>query len=491
MSGHDWQTFDWQGARYNQGDLIPGDPTQVASLGRQLRQAADMITQQVNNLRGLIDGHGFDSDSGRAFQEQIGDAADNLSKVYNRYDEAAKALGTTVRASSAKSDMNWGSGTEWASTLELAQVKVVDALNRGKTADSESSNAQKQITTANQAAAANPHPAPAGQPDPAMTKLTGQKQQADSDVSQAGRDIDSAISLRDAEGKAVASAIRHVIDHDGLKDPSGFWNFVGDVIAEVGHIAGAISAVCGVLALICSFIPGLQALGLLLGTISLITGLVALGCDTISALDGKGTWLDVGIDALGCLSFGAGRVLGEGAKGAEVLAKGAEAADTLKDARALASAGADFSDAWDMSSSLRGGMKLMDGMDAIKAAKNFTPTGLGDVAKLWTGVRQGASGLEVVNALKGAADSPFAMKAWGSAVPWLASQTIPLGLGTVNLANSSGWGWDNNNFLSPITGQAWFDGAKNHSAWGSNGIPGLNWSWESNGGWHADALADG
>src|SRR5437764_61504 len=103
------------------GDHIKIDTGLLADMGTQLgkmRDAADEIQRQVSNLRGLIDGHGFDSDSGKAFQGQIGDAADNLAKVHNRYDEAAKALGTTVRPSSAQSDMSWGSGTEWASTVE-------------------------------------------------------------------------------------------------------------------------------------------------------------------------------------------------------------------------------------------------------------------------------------------------------------------------------------------------------------------------------------
>lgn len=489
----DWQSFDWQGARYTQGDLIPGNPTQVATLGKQMRDAADEIQRQVANLRGLIQGHGFDSDSGRAFQEQIGDAADNLSKIYSRYDEAAKALGTTVRAASPKSDMTWASGTEWASTLELAQVKVQDALNRGKTADSESTSAQKQIDTANAQAASNPHPAaPAGQPDPAMTRLTGQKQQADGDLQQAWGDIVAAKNLRDAEGRAVASAIRDVIDHDGLKDHTGFWDTVGDIVAEVGHIAGAISAACGVLALICSFIPGLQGVAAILGTISLITGLVALGCDTISAMDGKGTWLDVGLDALGCLSFGAGRVLGEGAKGAEALAKAGKAEEAIGDARALQSVGTEFSDAWNISSQVNGfSGSMFDAIDAVKAGKNFTPTKLGEMWNVWKGAREGASGLDVFNAVRGAQGSPFATKAFATGVPWLASQTVPLGLGVANLANSSGWGWDNNKPWSPLTGANVFDHAKTHSAWGMNGIPGVNWNWEPDGGWHSDALKAG
>ncbi|MFL6110698.1 MAG: WXG100 family type VII secretion target [Catenulispora sp.] len=489
--GHDWQSFDWQGARYNQGDLIPGNPDQVATLGRKLRDAADTIDRQVANLRAMIDGNGFDSDSGRAFQEQIGDAADNLQKVHKRYDEAARALGTSVRAVDAKSDMSWGSGTEWASTLELAQMKAKEALNRGKTADAESSSAQRQIDTANAAAAHTPPPPPGSPPDPATTRLHNQKTQADGDLQNAGRDLQAAIDLRDREGRAVASAIKDVIEHDGLKDESGFWHDVAAVVAEIGHIAGALSAVFGVLALVCAFIPGLQALGALFGTLSLITGLVALGCDTISALDGNGTWLDVGIDLLGVASFGAGRVLGEGAKGAEVLAKAGKAEAILSDARALQSVGTEFSDAWGIASEFGGGMKMMDAFDAMKTAKNFSPAGIGDVLHGFQGVKQGASGLDMIGYLRGAAGSPFSMKAFAYGGGWAASQTVPLALGWGNLANSGGWGWDNGNALSPVTGQNWFDHAKTHSPVGMNGIPGVNWNWEPDGGWHAGALQGG
>ena len=54
------------------------------------------------------------------------------------------------------------------------------------------------------------------------------------------------------------------------------------------------AAILGVLALALSWVP---VLGEVLGALALIASVVALVCDTVSALDGKGTWLDVAIDA--------------------------------------------------------------------------------------------------------------------------------------------------------------------------------------------------
>lgn len=146
---HDWKTFDWQGARIQQGDLVPGDPSSVAQLGAQLRATADMIQKQAAALRNLTDGDGWDADSGRAFAEKVGSTADLLQKAWGRYDEAATALGTRVRAAHPGDVMAWKSGTEWASTLELAQVNGGDALRRGKDADAESASTQRQIDHAN------------------------------------------------------------------------------------------------------------------------------------------------------------------------------------------------------------------------------------------------------------------------------------------------------------------------------------------------------
>jgi len=333
----DWTSFDWQGAVVTQGDLIPGDPYQVAALGKRFRDTADAINAQAANLRNLVSSQNFDdSDSGRAFAKQVGDTADLLAKAFGRYNEAADALGTNVRPSGPHDEVSWRSGTEWASTLELAQVKAQDALNRGRAADADSASAQRQIHTAQANALPVPAPGappvpPGSHPDPTNTPgangMTPAEQKAHSDkaaadalVNKAGADIQHAIDIRDREGKAVSGAINDFINSDGLKNPTHHWWDIdwATVIADIGHIAGVIGGVCGILALALSWVP---VVGEVLGAIALVAGAVALVCDTISALDGKGNWFDVAIDVVGLLSCGAGRALGTFAK----MSKGVEA----------------------------------------------------------------------------------------------------------------------------------------------------------------------
>ncbi|MEZ0110860.1 hypothetical protein ABH920_004875 [Catenulispora sp. EB89] len=324
----DWTSFDWQGAVVTQGDLVPGDPYQVAALGKRFRATADAINQQAANLRNLVNGQGWDSDSGRAFADQVGQTADLLQKAFGRYNEAADALGSNVRPSGPHDEVSWRSGTEWASTLELAQVKAQDALNRGKSADADSQSAQRQITNAQANALPSPTPGapptPNVNPDPVNTpgangmtpaeqKAHNDKAAADAVLNQAGADIQHAIDIRDSEGRAVAGAINDFINTDGLKNPTHHWwdiDWAG-LVADIGHIAGAIAGVAGILALCLSWVP---IVGEVLGAIALVAGAVALVCDTISALDGKGNWFDVAIDVVGLLSCGAGRAIGNAAK---------------------------------------------------------------------------------------------------------------------------------------------------------------------------------
>lgn len=332
----DWTSFDWHSAVVTQGDLIPGDPYQVAALGKRFRDTADAIQQQAANLRNLVANQNFDdSVSGKAFAKEVGDTADLLTKAFGRYNEAADALGTNVRPSGPHDEVSWRSGTEWASTLELAQVKAQDALNRGKAADADSQSAQRQIHTAQ--ANALPMPAPGAPPNPnahpdptntpgangmtpAEQKAQNDKAAADALVNQAGADIQHAIDIRDAEGRAVAGAINDFINADGLKDPEHHWWDIdwATLIADIGHIAGVVGGIVGILALALSWVP---IVGEVLGAIALLAGAVALVCDTISALDGKGNWFDVAIDVVGLLSCGAGRALGTFAK----MSKGLEA----------------------------------------------------------------------------------------------------------------------------------------------------------------------
>ncbi|MBS2548698.1 hypothetical protein KGQ19_17660 [Catenulispora sp. NL8] len=456
--GHiDAKSFDWQGAVLTQGNLIPGEPSDVARLGKQLRGIADEINKQAANLRNLVDGEGWDSDSGRAFAGKVGDTASLLQKAFGRYDEAAKALGTNVRASGPHDEVSWPSGTEWASTLELAQVKAQDALNRGKTADTDSQTAQKQINAAKQAN----H----GQPDtsPAATKLADQQTASDGDLQNAANDLNHAIDIRDSEGKAVAGQINDYINTDGLKNPKHHWWDVDwkDLVADIGHIAGAIAGFAGILALALAWVP---ILGEVLGAIALIAGAIALVCDTISALDGKGNWFDVAIDVVGLLSCGAGRAIGSMAKAADTIKVFDTAFEATGDlSKSLKFADTGLKDLFELKSA--GGILKVGVTDFLKG---MTTGPLTDLGKEWgeagEALKAGKNIFQVArggwNGLAGFGPNLVKDSHWGFQLAGWGNATFPLGLGLANLQIPTNFGWEPG-FLGPNL-------FKSHNFLGSN-----------------------
>ncbi|MFD9203840.1 hypothetical protein ACFWDP_36930, partial [Streptomyces anthocyanicus] len=83
----------------------------------------------------------------------------------------------------------------------------------------------------------------------------------------------------------------------------------------VADIAGAVAAVCGLVALLVGWIPVIgQAIAGVLGTIALIATAISLVCHLLLAINGDGSWGDVAMDVLGLATFGIGRVFSAGAK---------------------------------------------------------------------------------------------------------------------------------------------------------------------------------
>lgn len=459
--------IDWDTARYDDGDLVPGDPYEVATLGRQLRDTADMIRTQAGNLRNLVDGNGWDSPAGRKFQEKVGDAADKLAKAHTRYQAAADALGDRTGLDAEH---------DWANALDHAQTMARNALVKGKAAHGESSSYAKSISQLDK-----------GDTSPAAARMHDQKSTADADVTQAGNDLQAALDFRDQHAHKAATAIRDAIDHDGLKDPKHhWWDSVLDVVAKIGHWAGVAAAFLGVAALLLSWVP---VLGEVLAALALVASVVALVCDTVSALDGRGTWLDVAIDAVGVLSFGAGRLLGTAAKEATVAAR---ASTALKDFQALDEIGVESSKAWDVVEGLHG---IREG--AVAKALNFAPSKLlpdframvkasvnpklylediTGAAKEWPGLAEAVNPKNAWNALKGfstlkgVGSTAFKTMAIGGRSLFVASQTLPLAAGWANLGPVSAvdrW----------ITSPNKLAGLKEIPGLGANGIPFYNWHW--------------
>jgi hypothetical protein len=77
-------------------DPVPGDPVQVALVGRRLKQAADQIGADVSWLRSLCTAPFWDSGAGQAFLGHVESAAAELDRARERYLAAGQALGGSL-----------------------------------------------------------------------------------------------------------------------------------------------------------------------------------------------------------------------------------------------------------------------------------------------------------------------------------------------------------------------------------------------------------
>ncbi|WP_234533864.1 hypothetical protein [Streptomyces shenzhenensis] len=468
MSDHDFSGVDWQTARYDDKEFTPGDPYEVARLGKRISDTAKLIEEQAGKLRNLVDGNGWDSDTGKAFAAKTGDTVKLLGQSHQRYAAAGAALGSSVPYEPIADQVR----ENWATALNHAQNRVRAALKKAAAADADSGNCQKQI---------DQHPS-GDDNHPDKQKLKRQKEASDGELDAAKRELRAALDYRDTQAGYAAKAIRDAIDHDGLKDPKHhWWDDWQDWVADIGHWAGVAAAVLGVLALALSWVP---VLGEVLGALALIASVVALVCDTVSALDGKGTWLDVAIDAIGVLSFGAGRVLGTTAKEAAMAARGASAVKDLQLAREI---GLNPTTARELAETLNGvkpgeiGKALSEGptkllprmRSVVKESLNLKAYAT-DIREAPAVHRAAAAFAETAPNLSEVADSSFKTMAGQAKALYYGSQVLPLLAGWSNLAHTNpGEPW--------ITGPNVLQGAKEIPGIGAGGTPFYNWHWSTGG----------
>ncbi|MER7178302.1 hypothetical protein ABT404_02200 [Streptomyces hyaluromycini] len=468
MSDHDFSGVDWQTARYDDREFTPGDPYEVARLGKRISDTAKLIEEQAGKLNNLVDGNGWDSDAGREFTKKTGDTVKLLSQSHQRYAAAGAALGSSVPYEPIADQVR----ENWATALNHAQNRVRSALKKAAAADADSSNYQKQI---------DQHPS-GDDNHQDKQKLKRQKEASDGELDAAKRELRAALDYRDTQAGYAAKAIRDAIDHDGLKDPKHhWWDNWKDWVADIGHWAGVAAAVLGVLALALSWVP---VLGEVLGALALIASVVALVCDTVSALDGKGTWLDVAIDAIGVLSFGAGRVLGTTAKEAAMAARGASAVKDLQLAREI---GLNPTAARELAETLNGvkpgeiGKVLSEGptkllprmRSVVKESLNLKAyaTDIRDAPAVHRAAKAFA---ESAPELSEIADSSFKSMAGQAKALYYGSQVLPLLAGWSNLAHThSNEPW--------VTGPNVLQGVKEIPGIGAGGTPFYNWRWSTSG----------
>lgn len=268
-------------------DPTPGDPEEVAELGRKLRKMADMIDEQSRVIKALSSVEGWDSEAGRGFHEMAGGTADKLKKAYERYDEAAKAVGEEVRE---------GSSDEFASEMRRAQKKADKALRDYREAKADHDIAEREVKKFTDKYPMNNIPAK----DREEYNRWVEKE-ADSlhRIGGARKLVSEAREIYDEAGDKAAKHIKNVVHHDDVRDPGGFMNFLADWADALSNI----SAVLSVLAVICAFVPPLQFLVPIFATLAVVTSAAALAGHAYDmvARGGKLDFMKLGTDVLGVL----------------------------------------------------------------------------------------------------------------------------------------------------------------------------------------------
>lgn len=291
-------------------DPVPGDPYEVARLGKELRGMADEIDKQARNIKALASVDGWDSDAGRAFHEIAGDTAGRLKDAYDRYDEAATALGTKVQEGG-------GESSEYASELHRAQRLADKGLEEFRAAESDHKAALKVLDPLQGTV-------PSDAKDSAERTKQGKKRDdAALLMAQARQKIEQAKEIRDDAADRAAKKIKYVIHHDGVRDPGGIMNWIADH-ADWFSAAATILA-CVALAVAIFATGGLAApIIAAIGATASATALTGRLYD-VFARGGKLDLLKIGLDVLGVVpGLGALKVLAVGSKAGRLA--GAQAA---------------------------------------------------------------------------------------------------------------------------------------------------------------------
>ncbi|MFI1421039.1 putative T7SS-secreted protein [Streptomyces sp. NPDC020731] len=269
-------------------DPTPGDPEEVAELGRKLRKMADMIDEQSRVIKALASVEGWDSEAGKGFHEIADGTADKLKKSFERYDEAAKAIGEGVRE---------GSSDQFASEMRRAQRKADKALADYREAKSDHDLADDEVKKFTDKYPLV-HDIPAAEKEE-YERWIKKRDEALRRIGGARKLVKEAREIYDDAGDKAARHIKNVVHHDAVRDPGGFMNFLADWADMLSNI----SAVLSVLAVICAFVPPLQFLVPIFATLAVLTSAAALAGHAydMAARGGKVDWLKLGTDALGVL----------------------------------------------------------------------------------------------------------------------------------------------------------------------------------------------
>lgn len=303
MSGRpsDWWPVEmWE-------DPTPGDADATVRAGRHYRQVADAIETAARRLREIAGAPDMESEAVEAFVGKAEEVANDIDRAHERYQGVGDALYT------------------YGFQLGDAQDDADDALRRAIQAREDAGDARARLDSARQQlqqaqdddAAAPPEAPPADLSghQSAVTRAEGDVADAEIAWQRAITDAQQAKEAAERAARTAREAIEDVKDSGDLNDSK--WDNVAGALKKLADLAGMVAAVCGILALAVGWIPVIgQALAAVLGTIALVAGLVSLLCNVVLLIGGKGSLKNVILDLVGVLTFGIGRAVVAGARGA-------------------------------------------------------------------------------------------------------------------------------------------------------------------------------
>jgi uncharacterized protein YukE len=293
-------------------DPVPGNPDDIASLGRRYTDTAAEIAAQAAHLRELATAApgGWVGKSGNVFHSHASDLATRISAAHGRYAATGQAL------------------TAAAGPMGEAQEDAWAAVWAAK-------DAQQRMT-----ASAPAPPAPPGSPPPTDQEKAqarakaGNYSDAQGDYSAAVKKFDGAVGQYQSAAGQAAARISAAVSHDGVHDSWWDSNFgwLNSAFKIIGMVALALAVVVIILA-----IPGageLLAAGLVslgmgadaaagvaaaVGTVALLGSTGASVVQTafagIAAGTGKESWTSFIIDCASLATFGAGKAAGAAIEG--------------------------------------------------------------------------------------------------------------------------------------------------------------------------------
>lgn len=287
------------------GNPTPGDPEQITAYAKKFKDLADMCgNYRTKVVQAQQPNAEFQGKAAEAYRQHLND------------------LPPLMLALQARFTVVWGALTTWARDLPDFQQRAETAFQAARSASQAMDAAQKKAD------------AKGAKPEDVKQARSDHDHQHGA-FQQALRDARKARDDHNARAREAARSI-HLAADDDLKNPSGFWHGVSNVIHKVATVVSKwsswISTIAGVLALICAIVPGLEELAPIFAAIALVAGLFALASDSILMAYGDKGWTDVGLDVVGVLPFGRIAKLGRVAKmgvtelrGAKGLARSADA----------------------------------------------------------------------------------------------------------------------------------------------------------------------